>query len=296
MTATALHLHLGTVIRLGDLPSWSLGSRLLVIFGIVALSLSLRTMPSAVLRKVGALGILATSFLIGWLLSDGNIAVGIFCASSWLLLPWLEILTRVRKLTLPLEKNLRHKAPPRSEAFPALEEITSEIEGEGFEHVEDAGWDWQQYAQFFRLFYKPADRAQSAICLIDQHDVAFYYLSISSRAKDGTIWTTWNYPFSYSLKLVPQWRVNRLRGDQTFLQMYESHRHFLDMNRVRLADLAELDPETIQQDIQTDLRAQITHNIAAGILTQNATGEIRYSWRGMFFIWMQFLRDLVRLS
>ena len=283
-------------VSLTDLPSWSLGSRLLVISGTVALSLSLRTVPSAVLRKIGALGILATSFLIGWLLSEGNVAVGIFCASSWLLLPWLEILTRVRKLTLPLEKNLRHKAPPRSEAFPALEEITGEVEGEGFEHVEDAGWDWQQYAQFFRLFYKPADRAQSAICLIDQHDVAFYYLSISSRAKDGTIWTTWNYPFSYSLKLVPQWRVNRLRGDQTFLQMYASHRHFLDMNRVRLADLAELDPETIQHDIQKDLRAQITHNIAAGILTQSATGEIRYSWRGMFFIWMQFLRDLVRLS
>jgi hypothetical protein len=279
-----------------DLPAWSLGSRLLIIVGTIALSFSLRTFPSAVLRKLGAFGVLATSFLVGWLLTGGNWGIGLFCASSWLLLPWLEILTRVRRLTLPLEKNLRHKTPPNSTAFPALDEITAEIEGEGFEHIDDAGWDWQDYAQFFRLFYKSADRSQAAICLIDQHDVAFYYLSISSRAKDGTIWTTWNYPFSYSLKLVPQWRVNRLRGDQTFLQMYESHRHFLNMNRVRLAELDELDPEAIQQDIQKDLRAQITHNIAAGILTQRANGEIRYSWRGMFFIWMQFLRDLVRLS
>jgi len=286
---------LAAVIADFDLLNWSLGSKVLVILGIVALSLSLRSFPHPVLRKLGALGILATSFLIGWLLS-GWWQVGAFCASSWLLLPWLEILTRVRKLTLPLEKNLRHKTPPNSGTFPALEEITGEVEGEGFEHVDDVGWDWQDYAQFFRLFYKPSDRSQSAICLIDQHDVAFYYLSVSSRAKDGTIWTTWNYPFSYSLKLVPQWRVNRLRGDQTFLQISESHRHFLDMNRVSLADLAELDPATIQQDIQKDLRAQITHNIAAGILKQNATGEIRYSWRGMFFIWMQFLRDLVRLS
>ena len=295
MTTAPLPLLLGDALAGLDLANWSPGSKFLVILGTIALSLSLRTMPHPALRKLGAVGVMATSFLVGWLLS-GYWQVGVFCASSWLLLPWLEILTRVRKLTLPLEKNLRHKTPPQSEAFPALDEITGEVEGEGFEHVDDVGWDWQDYAQFFRLFYKPADRSQSAICLIDQHNVAFYYLSISSRAQDGTIWSTWNYPFSYSLKLVPQWRVNRLRGDQTFLQMYESHRHFLHMNRVALADLAELDPDAIQLDIQKDLRAQITHNIASGILKQNATGEIRYSWRGMFFIWMQFLRDLVRLS
>lgn len=270
-------------------------SDLLLILGVAVLSYSLRSFYHPMLRKLGAVGVLCTSFLVGWRLS-GFWQVGVFCASSWLLLPWLEILTRVRKLTLPLEKNLRHKAPPNAETFPALHEITEDIEGEQFEHVDDAGWDWDDYAQFFRLFYKPAERTQCAICLIDQHDVAFFYLSISSRAKDGTIWTTWNYPFSYSLKLVPQWRVNRLRGDQSFLQVYESHRHFLHQNRVAIDDLAELDPETIQQEIQKDLRSQIAHNIASGVLTQNSAGEIRYSWRGMFFIWFQFLRDLVRFS
>ena len=267
----------------------------LLILGVVALSLGFRSFRHPGLRKLGALGVLATSFLVGWLLS-GYWLVGVLLASSWLLLPWLEILTRIRNLTLPLEKNLRHRAPPNSTVFPALLEITEEIEGEEFEQIEDAGWDWDDYAQFFRLFYKAADRAQAAICLIDQQDVAFYYLSISSRARDGTIWTTWNYPFSYSLKLVPQWRVNRLRGDQTFLQIYESHRQFLLAHGVSMDDLADLDPETMQEEIQKDLRTQINHNIAAGVLTQNAAGEIRYSWRGMFFIWVQFLRDLVRLS
>lgn len=270
-------------------------SDLLLILGVATFSLALRSFYHPVLRKLGALGVLCTSYLVGWKLS-GYWQIGAFCAASWLLLPWLEILTRVRRLTLPLEKNLRHKTPPNMEAFPALPEITDEIEGESYEHVDDVGWDWEDYAQFFRLFYKPGERTQTAICLIDQQDVAFFYLSISSRAKDGTIWTTWNYPFSYSLKLVPQWRVNRLRGDQTFLQIYESHRHFLRSNGVALEDLAELNPETIQDEIQKDLRSQITHNIAAGVLKQNADGEIRYSWRGMFFIWFQFLRDLVRLS
>ena len=268
---------------------------LLLILGAAVLSVALRSFYHPMLRKLGAVGVLATSFVAGWRLT-GYVGIGLFCAASWLLLPWLEILTRVRRLTLPLEKNLRHKTPPNSETFPALNEITEEIEGEQFEHTNDAGWDWEDYAQFFRIFYKTSERTQTAICLIDQRDVAFFYLSISSRAKDGTIWTTWNYPFSYSLKLVPQWRVNRLRGDQSFLQIYESHRQFLHQNRVRLNDLEELDAEQIQNEIQKDLRAQITHNISAGVLKQNAAGEIRYSWRGMIFIWFQFLRDLVRLS
>ena len=126
--------------------------------------------------------------------------------------------------------------------------------------------------------------------------MSFYYLSISSRAKDGKIWTTWNYPFSYSLKLAPALRINRLRSDQTFLQIYESHVDFLNKHQIAPDDLDELKPDQIQVEIQKDLRAQIAHNLANGVLTKTDEGQIRYSWRGLFFIWFQFLRDLVRLS
>jgi len=270
-------------------------AHLLLILGVIALSLGLRTLHHPVPRKIGAFGIVFTSFLVGWLFS-GYWQVGAGLASSWLLLPWLEILTRIRRLTLPAEKDLRHKSPPNAEVFPALDELTAELEGESFEHVDDAGWDWEDYQQFFRLLYKPAERTQAAICLIDQADIAFYYLSVSSRAKDGRIWTTWNYPFSYSLKLVPQWKVNRLRGEQTFFEIYASHREFLRRNGVHVDDLEELDAEKIPLEIQKDLRAQVAHNIASGVLRRDDTGLIRYSWRGLFFIWFQFIRDFVRLS
>ncbi len=268
---------------------------LLLILGVLVLSLGLRTFHHVLLQKLGALGILATSFLVGWLLS-GYWQVGLVCASSWLLLPWLELLTRVRRLKLPIEKSLRPKTPPNSETFPALGELTDEVEADHFEHLADTGWDWEDYQQFFRLFYKAAERTQAAICLIDQQHVAFYYLSISSRAKDGRIWTTWNYPFSYSLRLVPEWRVNRLRGDKTFFEIYESHKNFLSRNAVTLDELEVLDPEKIQEEIQKDLRTQVAHNLASGVLTKDGEGGVRYSWRGLFFIWCQFLRDLVRLS
>lgn len=269
---------------------------LLLILGLATLSMALRSFRPVLLQKLGALGIFATSFTAGYLMGGRNIFIGLFCASTWLLLPWLEILTRIRNLRLPLEKSLTHQPPPSSEAFPDLREITAEIEEEGFEHADDSGWDWEDYRQFFRLFYKNEERAQAAICFIDQQDIAFYYLSISSRAKDGAVWTTWNYPFSHSLKPVPQLKINRMRPTDTFLQIYESHRNFLREHHIDVSDLEELSGEQIQVEIQKDLRAQIAHNLAQGVLTQAGEGQIRYSWRGLFFIWVQFLRDLVRLS
>ena len=58
-------------------------------------------------------------------------------------------------------------------------------------------------ASFSDCFISEEDRAQAAICLNEQRDFSFYYLRISSRAKGGTVWTTWNYPLSYGLKLTP---------------------------------------------------------------------------------------------
>ena len=103
MTAAPAFLLAGADL---DLAKWSLGSQILIVLGTSALSMGLRTMAHPALRKIGALGVLATSFFIGWLFT-GFWQAGVVCASSWLLLPWLEILTRVRKLTLPLEINLR---------------------------------------------------------------------------------------------------------------------------------------------------------------------------------------------
>ena len=270
-------------------------SPFLLILGVAMLGIALRSFQHPIFQKLGALAILTTSFLIGWFIT-GHLAAGIACALSWFLLPWLEILTRIRKLRLPLDKSLRHKSPPSRDHFPWLDELTTEIEAEGFQHVDDAGWDWEDYQQFFRLFYKESDRSQSAICLIDQEPLAFYYLSISSRAKDGTIWTTWTYPFSNSLKISPRLKINRVRANQTFVQLYESHQTFLLRNKVSTDQLEALNPDEITLDIQKDLRAQIAHNLTKGVLTPAGEGHIRYSWWGLFYIWIQFLRDLVRFS
>ena len=159
---------------------------LLLTLGVAVLSFGLRTFHNSYAQKAGALGILAATFL-GFYFATNNWVWGLVAALAWLFLPWLEILTRIRALRLPKEKQLRPKSPPSNDTFPALSEITREIEDEGFVYVSDAGWDWEDYRQFFRLFYREEDRAQAAICLNEQRDFSFYYLRISSRTKDDTV-------------------------------------------------------------------------------------------------------------
>src|SRR5947207_12530268 len=216
---------------------------------VAVLSVALRSFQSSFSQKAGAIGILVVSYLAIYFITGSQILGGA-AAAAWFFLPWVEILTRIRALRLPKEKRLRPKNPPSSDIFPTLNEITREIESEGFVHLNDAGWDWEDYRQFFRLFYKDEDRAQATICLNEQHDLSFYYLRISSRAKGGIIWTTWNYPLSYGLKLTPQFRINRQRPDQSFWQLYQSHREFLRNHSVETTSLDPLDEERIQMEME----------------------------------------------
>src|SRR5215212_3773071 len=267
---------------------------LFLTLGVAVLSVALRSYQTGFAQKVGAIGILASTFL-GVFFVSGSWLAGVAAALGWFFLPWLEILTRIRALRLPKEKALRPKSPPSPEIFPTLDEISAEITNEGFVHVNDAGWDWEDYRQFFRLFYKEEDRAQATICLNEQNDLSFYYLRISSRANDGTIWTTWNYPLSYGLKLTPSFRINRQRPDQSFWQLYQSHKEFLRDNTIDPNTVDVLDEDRIQTEIENDLREQIAHNLQQGVLKPADGEEVKYSWRGMVYLWCQFLLDLVRL-
>jgi len=268
---------------------------LFLVLGVALLSMALRSFAHPLLHKLGSICVLVTSYLVGYFLT-GFWQVGLLCASTWLLLPWFEILTRVRQLRLPADKTLRRRMPPSREVFPALHDLTASLEELGFEQVDDVGLEWEESQQFFRLFYKEDERLQAAVCMIDQGDFGFYYLSFASRGGDGKIWTSWNYPFSHSMKLPPEARLNRVRGDLSVPEMMESHRAFLANARVETKHLVALLPEEIQREIQRDLEAQIAHNLRVGLLLPAADGKVRYSWRGLLFLWVQFLRDFVRFS
>jgi hypothetical protein len=266
-----------------------------LVLGAAVLSAALRSFQNPLLFRLGSLGIVATSFLAGWLLG-GSVALGAVLAASWLFLPWLEILTKVRRLRLPIDRRLEPRTPPARSSFPGFEEMTEEIESCGYVHLEDIGWDYQENRHFYRVFHQPESKTQASICLSEQQDMAFHYLTITSRTEDGRVFMTWNYPFSYGLKLQPHLFTNRFLGGAHFAKMETAHKEFLRSREVNPADLLDPSAEETIRTMQSEMRAQITHNIALGLLAQDGDNFIRYTMRGMFYLWFQFLRDLVRLS
>ncbi|HEY5814307.1 MAG TPA: hypothetical protein VIT23_16840 [Terrimicrobiaceae bacterium] len=270
-------------------------SHLLLVLGAAVLSAALRSFQHPLLFRLGTLGIVGTSFLAGWLLG-GSLVLGVALAGSWLFLPWLEILTRVRRMRIPMERRLEPRRPPTRNSFPGFQEMTEEIESEGFEHLDDIGWDYKDNHHFYRIFHDQERRTQASICLTEQHEMAFYYLTITSRTEDGRILMTWNYPFSYGLKLQPHLLTNRFQGQGPFSEMHDAHQKFLQSNNIDSQMLLDHSSEDTIRTMQNEMHAQITHNIALGLLARDGDNLIRYTLRGMFYLWVQFLRDLVRLS
>lgn len=106
----------------------------LIVLGVIVLSFALRSTGYRITRKLGALGILGATYLAFYFFT-GSIVAGAGGILLWFLLPWIELLTRVRRLRLPLAKSLERQAPPGASRFPDLTEITDEVEEEGFLRV-----------------------------------------------------------------------------------------------------------------------------------------------------------------
>ena len=166
-------------------------SSILLVLGIAVLGMAFRTFDQPVAQRLSVLCVLVVSFLIGYLPS-GSWVAGLAIASLWIFLPWLEILTKIRTLRMPVERELEHKSPPGRDLFPNLDDLTEEIEQVGFELITDLGCDWDAQRQFLRLFHRSSDQTQVAVCLIDQGSIAFYYISLMTRSVDGQVFTTWN--------------------------------------------------------------------------------------------------------
>jgi hypothetical protein len=268
-------------------------SKLCVVAAVGVLSVALRSFQNQAFFRIGTLGFIATSFLAGWLLG-GSMLLGAAFASTWFLLPWLEILTRVRRLRLPLDRQLEKCPPPPSSRFPDFSALSDEMETIGFEYVDDVDWNHDDTRHFYRIFYNPEKRASASICLLEQDRFSFFYVTFTSRAADARVFMTWNYPFSYGMHLLPQTVMNTVDEELSVEELALSHIDFL--SKQSDLELLPIQAESLRTDIERELRTQLEHNIARGILVRDKNEMIRYSVRGMFFLWGQFLREFVRFS
>jgi uncharacterized RmlC-like cupin family protein len=263
-----------------------------IVVAVLMAGYACRTFSYVILRKLGALLYLAATYLAGFFLFGSHLA-GACCVLGWFLLPWVDILLRIRTMQMPLQRPMRENAiMPRAE----LPEITGEVQALGFELVDDISWDLEGMQQFVRLFVHPEKKFQAAIHLHQQHGTSISFVSITARDGFGSHYTTWNYPFGNPMKLPPGFVVNRLMHADSFEHLFVEHEYFLSERGMDVEILTTPDPEQLPQVMEKEFRQQVDHNLGVGILSLAGEGRFRYSWRGCFFLWGQFLKDMVRLS
>ncbi len=266
----------------------------LLIAGLACFGLALRTFRPVCVRKLGLFALMAASFFLVQALT-GSVIGGLCGVLLWFALPWIELLTRVRSMDLPLDRPIRRRVPPRDD-FPFLDSMSEEItQVESFEIVDDWGCEWQDSEHFYRVFYDHDSKTQVVLCMVKDGGVNHAFIKLVTRTDDGKSFTTWNYPFSSSLKPSPDQRLHWDRASETFEEIKESHMQFLDRNLVSLDWVAEQQPEEFIETLRKEQRTLMDHNIEQGLLTRSGKGTCRYSWRGLVFLWMQLVKDMVRL-
>ena len=134
----------------------------ILVVGLLVLAVALRSCRHFCARKLGALVFLVASFTGAYLLTR-NILIGLAGVAAWFFLPWIELLTRIRRLRLPLNNRLRFRIPPPDYFFPNAPEAIEAMDEAGFEHATDSGWEWAGMKQFFRIFWNPEEKALSLI-------------------------------------------------------------------------------------------------------------------------------------
>lgn len=270
-------------------------SELLVFIGLVVLCAAFLSFPHPWMQRLGMLTVVVTTFAAGYL-PTGSVWGGGAVVSLWVLMPWLEIFFRVRKFRLPLHKKLMPTPPPSREMFPELESFSDEIEASGFEHVADSGWEMDGYRQFLRLYARPSSAEEAAITCIEQHQTSFDFCSITSRSKNGGVYTTWNCPISQSLQKLPAVHLHRVRVEASFGEMLKAHEDFLQREGVESSGLVPVDPDLVRNMVEQDMNKQVEHNLRIGFLRADEDNHGRYSWRGMLYLWSKVLRDILRVT
>ncbi|NBV85704.1 MAG: hypothetical protein EBS01_05465 [Verrucomicrobia bacterium] len=262
--------------------------------GLLCLSLALRSFNHEFLFRLGNLGILCVSYLLGWLFTGAH-AGGVLCVSLWFLFPWIDLLGRVRLLEMPDSHPVEAQAPPGPRRFPDLEDLTEEAELEGFTRVEDLGWEVQGQRHFVRLMVHPETQVRASITLVENEEMSFHYIALRTQTQEGKVFYTWNYPFSMSLITPPHWQVTPFRQADSFLALTAKHRSVLLQKNPGNAAPVPVTLEDLKAEIQNEMRSQVDHNLKRGFLLQCGNGLVRYSLKGCFFLWFQFVKELVRV-
>lgn len=269
---------------------------ILLIAGLMIGGFALRSFASIWLRRMGLVVILYATFRCG-VAVVGSVWAGWVAMALWVLVPAMQILWQTRRTSLPMVRELRPRRAPSAHEFPDLALWTEEFESEGFEQIEDIGWEDAEdgIKLFSRLMLHAETNLQGSINLQSQHGIILASKALVTRSEEGKQWVTSNSPFSSGLRLPPYVSLHRVPDADTLAELLDLHEGFC-AGRTLLSQKISPDPDSLVRLLQEEAKQQIDHNLDSGLLRMAGNGRFAYSWRGSWFVVWQVMMDLVRHS
>lgn len=271
------------------MPEWI--SKALMSAGLLALCWSLLRAHSPQLRRLGVWMLALSLGLLIWLWT-GSLMMAVVGWVLWFALPVIQAGIASRRLRFSLKRKLIEGTLPPDE-FPELPLASRELRDFEFQGGADFWLRPSPQDQAYRIFYHPEDRIIAALAHIIQEPIRVRYLMLVTRDRDGHVWITWDYPFAYGFKLPPHFNVYRCTEAETIAELLDQHRTFLSLNEVQTETSPE-DDAWIKSFMEDIFAMTMTYNVELGLLERSEeTEEVRYSWKGTFFIARQVLREVV---
>jgi len=267
-------------------------SKILWCVGLLALAYAMSQSSFFWLRRLGLWVVFGTVGLGIWFVSENGVLV-LAGFLGWFGLPLAQALYFSRNLRFSLSRSLVKERLNVDD----LEEwvtITQEFRKEGFSTAGEYCLKPSFVDYGFRLFQRSEQTSQrvGGIGLVRQGAISLYYIVFVTKAKDGTLWMTWDYPLAYGLKMPPQIQAFRCLESESVNELLAQHEAFLKLN-----DVVEAEDNSEPQALFNRLFCEtMSYNLSIGLLKlANASQEeILYSWRGTFFIIGQVLRQMVK--
>lgn len=250
--------------------------------------------PRRGLRRLGFWGLVGTTAMVGWVLTEEVISA-LVAGSAWLVLPTLQALFFSRKFRLPRRRSLQEGSLDPEE-FPAAFQIGGVLSRLGFQGDKDYWLKPAQEEQAFRLFHKADEGIVAAVSVARHGDVSLTYSMFITRDRDGVVWITWDYPMPYFLRRPPHVHMFRCTDTENVEELYGQHRAFLEINGVVPDGIFCGEPSSFLKRLFEEL---IDYNVAIGHLRELGGNDdlegthIGFTWRGSLFVGWQVFREVL---
>ena len=268
---------------------------LLVIIALLTLAAGLRMSKQRFAKKFGALAFVVSMAYLGYALT-GTWLGAVISTIILALLPLFFIYHRLSKQRYPLDPQpLTAYAASDESFYPHASQYRAQLEKLDFDEVDEESWSWLDSEQHHRFLWHPEYNTIASICLCEREKIAFSYVIFYSELADGTTIKTTNYPFSSPLIHPPNSHWTHVPCEEKKIAaILRRHQAAICKHNTNPCSVITPDPEIIPKKWTAELTRQTDYNLSKKLIKADQQ-EFSYTPLGFLYLWMQAIRDFIRL-